>query len=48
MVISEHLIIFLIGEVVTAIGIYAAIRADLQEHRFRLGAIEHRLDKAAL
>jgi len=39
---------FIVAQIATAMGVYAAIRADLQEHRFRLGAIESRLDKASM
>lgn len=37
---TENLVLFLLGQCITAGGIYAAIRADLREHQVRIGALE--------
>lgn len=37
---SENMILFLLGQCITAGGIYAAIRADLREFKVRIGALE--------
>ena len=42
---SEQFIMFMIAQLATAGGVYAAIRADLQELRFRMGALESRFEK---
>jgi len=42
---SENMIIFLVGQLITAGGIYAAIRADLREHQFRIGALERNCER---
>lgn len=42
---SENIILFLLGQVLTAAGIYAAIRADLREHSVRIGALEKQYDR---
>jgi hypothetical protein len=42
---SEQIILFLFGQVVTAAGVYAAIRADLREALTRVGMAEKRLDR---
>lgn len=42
---SEQFIMFLVAQFATAAGIYAAIRADLQELKFRATSAEKRLDR---
>lgn len=42
---SENVILFLLGQCITAAGIYAAIRADLREHSVRIGALEKNCDR---
>lgn len=39
---SEQVLLFLIGQVVTAAGVYAAIRADLRECMVRISILEGR------
>ncbi len=41
-------VLWLIGQVITAAGVYAAIRADLQELKYRANEIERRLIKGGL
>lgn len=42
---SENLVLFLVGQVITAAGVYAAIRADLREALTRIAMLEHRVDR---
>lgn len=42
---SEHLILFMVGQVVTAAGVYAAIRADLREALVRVRLLEDRMTR---
>ena len=44
---SENMLIFLVGQCITAGGIYAAIRADLREHQVRIHALEKNYDRRA-
>lgn len=39
---SENTIFFLVGQLIIAGGVYAAIRADLREHSVRIKALEDR------
>lgn len=39
---GDNLIIFLVGQVITAAGVYAAIRADLRECLVRISILEQR------
>lgn len=43
---TDQFWMFVLGQVVTAAGIYAAIRADLREHKVRLDALERWRDRA--
>lgn len=38
----EQLLIFALGQVITAAGVYAAIRADLREALVRISILEKR------
>ena len=42
---SENIILFLLGQCITAGGIYAAIRADLREHQVRINALERNCER---
>ena len=42
---TEQLWLFVLGQVVTAGGVYAAIRADLREALVRVALLEKRLDR---
>jgi hypothetical protein len=41
---TQELVLFLLGQVATAAGIYGAIRADLREALVRVKLAEGRLD----
>jgi hypothetical protein len=36
--------VFVFGQIVTAAGIYSAIRSDLREYQVRIGMLEKHLD----
>lgn len=40
---GDQLWLFVLGQVITAAGVYAAIRADLREHQVRLAEHDRRL-----
>lgn len=42
--ISLQMAVFLVGQVLTAAGIYTAIRSDLREHQVRIGMLEKHID----
>jgi hypothetical protein len=42
---DQHVLLFLIGQILTAAGVYAAIRADLREALIRMREAERRLDR---
>lgn len=42
---NTELVSIIVAQVTTAVGIYAAIRADLREALVRVAATEKRLDK---
>ncbi len=41
---SSEVLIFLAGQVLTSMGIYAAIRADLREALVRIAIVEKRME----
>lgn len=41
---SDTLILFVVGQIVTAASVYAAIRADLREALVRITLLEKRVD----
>lgn len=42
---DKDIVLFLLGQVVTAGGVYAAIRADLREALVRISILEKRSEK---
>lgn len=42
---NEQLVLFIVGQVITAAGVYGAIRADLREALTRVAMAEKRLDR---
>jgi hypothetical protein len=43
--VNEQLVLFVVGQLVTAAGVYGAIRADLREALTRCALLERRLDR---
>jgi hypothetical protein len=37
---SENVVLFFAGQIIMAMGVYAAIRADLREYNVRIGMLE--------
>lgn len=42
---NEQIILFIVGQLMTAAGVYGAIRADLREALTRVTMAEKRLDR---
>lgn len=42
---NDNMIFFIVGQMVTAGGVYAAIRADLREALVRISILEKRVDR---
>lgn len=42
---NDQLVLFIVGQVITAAGVYGAIRADLREALTRVAMAEKRLDR---
>lgn len=42
---NDNLVLFIIGQLFTAGGVYAAIRADLREALVRISILEKRIDE---
>jgi hypothetical protein len=43
--VTNEVLLFLCGQAMTAVGVYAAIRADLREALVRVAAAERRIDR---
>jgi len=42
---TENLMLFVLGQLATAAGVYAAIRADLREALVRISILEKRIEE---
>lgn len=42
---EQSIFLFIIAQIVTAVGVYAAIRADMREYAVRIGMLEKHNEK---